>query len=463
MLYDDYDTLTATDSTMPHDELDCSDFTEEIKEWCLAENPQNRARRIYHNGKLTHGMYPDIGHFKEMITKAWKFRSCNEHHDKMYPMKDALLLEENFCAWAGDYEEHIQHPESACSGDSGSGLKIDMNDDPTSHYYGLLGLLSYGKAGGCAANGVSVFVHLAKFKSWILRAFPGAKFVTPTTCDRRDYYEGLSSEHNEALVKPATHNARLEALGYQNTFDMWSQKYLEQRCPFPLNTQLTLLVKGMPSGEVPFVVRTAMNFGNGQNSMNSRELAMAERQWLEPFYARRRSYGCLPYQQSALGKIVFVKRGRCSFSQKFKHAMEAGAFAMVVIDLSPGAVLVGMQNPSNSGFENIRENGPAMFMSRSDGLRILQAMRSRQLEFKMECADVTDRSAWHDDEEETADTANMLHSVQFCEDSPPKDCNRDILCAPLCQQETDCATRVGSCCEYDCTSWMDVLESEIGG
>lgn len=455
------DGTVSYDDTVSSEELDCSDFTADDKAYCLTENAANMARRIYENGKLTHGNYPDVGNFKEMITKAWTAQSCNEHHEYMYPMHDALLLNETFCAWTGDYEQHILHPESACSGDSGSGLKIDINVDPSSHYYALLGLVSYGKNNGCAANGVTVFVHLAKYKSWILRVFPEAQFVTPPTCDRRDYYEGLLSETSEGLETPKQYNARLDALGFQNTFEAFAQKYLTQRCPFPLNSRLTLLADGMPRGTVPFVVRTALNFGNGQNSMNSRELATAEREWLEPFYDMTRPYGCWKYEHSVLGKIVFVKRGRCNFSQKFKHAMDANAFAMVVIDLSPSSELVGMQNTPDSGFENIREYGPAMFMRRSDGLRILRLMRNRELKFKMKCADLNDNSLWID--EEILDTNNQLHSVEFCENSPPKDCNREILCAPLCYQETDCAMRVGNCCEYDCTPWEDNLESQLDG
>jgi hypothetical protein len=457
----DTDETYSYDDTNSYEELDCSEFTAADKKTCLEENAASFARRIYENGRLTHENYPDIGNFKEMITKAWTAQSCNEHHEYMYPMHDALLLDETFCAWTGDYEQHILHPESACSGDSGSGLKIDMNLDPTSHYYALLGLVSYGKKGGCAANGVSVYVHLAKFKSWILNVFPGAQFVTPPTCDRRDYYEGLLSEANEGSETPAQYNARLDVLGFQNEFEVFAQKYLEQSCPFPLNSRLTLLVDGMPRGTVPFVVRTALNFGNGENSMNSRELSTAEREWLEPFYNLERPFGCWPYSESALGKIVFVKRGRCSFSEKFKYAMDANAFAIVVIDVTPRSELIAMQNTPNSGFANIREYGPAMFMRKSDGLRILRLMRNRELRFKMKCADLDDYSLWV--HEESSDTDNQLHSVEFCENSPPKDCNREILCAPLCHQETDCAMRVGNCCEYDCTPWEDTLEGQLDG
>jgi len=391
-----------------------------------------------------------------MITKAWSSESCNMHAENMYPMKDALLLEETFCAWTGDYEQHILHPETTCNGDSGSGLKIDMDLTADNHYYALLGLVSYGKVGGCAADSAPVYVLLAKYKQWILRAFPGAQFVPVEQCDRRDYYEGPTDDDSFTPLA-STYNGRLHALGLQDTFSAFAQHYLEQPCPFPLNSQLTLLVDGLEAQS--FTVRTALNFGNGVNRMNSRQLTTREQEWLLPYFDSCRPYGCVPYSESAHGKIAIVRRGYCPFHLKFKHAMDAGAIALVVIDPRHFHTrLTGMQNSRWSGFRNFAEYGPAMFMG-DEGSVILNrfggcstSTTSHGLRFQMKCADFQQDSAWI--EEDLTDSIEQLHSVDFCEDSPPKQCNSDILCAPLCKDESECAMRIGNCCEYDCTPWI---------
>merc|ERR550534_1636437 len=82
---------------------------------------------------------------------------------------------------------------------------------------------------------------------------------------------------------------------------------------------------------------------------------------------------------------------------------------------------------------------------------IFGALRANaELSFQMKCADFKHDSEWIPDE---AASFTQLHSVDFCESSPPKKCGEEKLCAPLCKEENECAMRLDDCCDFDCALW----------
>ncbi|NQY10685.1 MAG: T9SS type A sorting domain-containing protein [Flavobacteriales bacterium] len=114
---------------------------------------------------------------------------------------------------------------------------------------------------------------------------------------------------------------------------------------------------GNISGEITNIVLPDNDNGNGQWGPTSITTITGDLEWVVD------SFGCNPLTSNLTGKIALIRRGTCMYSLKVYHAQQQGAMACVIIDHTPGTVMMGMLGGDSASAVTI----PSIFLSYEDG------------------------------------------------------------------------------------------------
>lgn len=81
------------------------------------------------------------------------------------------------------------------------------------------------------------------------------------------------------------------------------------------------------------------------------------------------THACIPINNNIQGKVAVVMRGNCIFVDKVRIAQNAGAVAVIIIDITPSEDLISM---SGDGTDDVRI--PSAFVRQLDGHKLLKMM-----------------------------------------------------------------------------------------